>query len=97
MEGNLYAHLLEVEDAVQALLDNMMPGMAEEAGAAEKLKARDPMRWVGLMNCRKAKVEEIIFAELVYSKTCLSAWGRLTPCCSFLKALSSCLTQYILL
>ncbi|MCI9346867.1 MAG: hypothetical protein HFI56_11535 [Lachnospiraceae bacterium] len=25
------------------------------------------MRWVGLMNCCKAQVEEIIFAELVYS------------------------------
>ena len=29
------------------------------------LKARDPMRWVGLMNCCKAQVEEIIFAELI--------------------------------
>ncbi|MFG6350568.1 MAG: TnpV protein, partial [Oscillospiraceae bacterium] len=27
---------------------------------------RDPMRWVGLMNCCKAQVEEIIFAELIY-------------------------------
>ncbi len=48
------------------LLDSMMPGMAKEAGATEDLKARDPMRWVGLMNCCKAQVEEIIFAELIY-------------------------------
>ena len=65
MEGKLYAHLLETEDAAQALLDSMMPGMAKEAGATEDLKARDPMRWVGLMNCCKAQVEEIIFAELI--------------------------------
>ena len=67
MEGKLYAHLLETEDAAQDLLDSMMPGMAKEAGATEDLKARGPMRWVGLMNCCKAQVEEIIFVELVYS------------------------------
>ena len=65
--GKPYAHLLEVEDAAHDLLDSMMPGMAKEAGATEDLKARDPMRWVGLMNCCKAQVEEIIFAESVYS------------------------------
>lgn len=48
------------------LLDSMMPGMAKEAGATEDLKAHDPMRWVGLMNCCKTQVEEIIFAELIY-------------------------------
>ena len=48
MDGKLYTHLLEVEDAAQDLLESMMPGMAKEAGATEELKARDPMRWVGL-------------------------------------------------
>ncbi|MFR5902138.1 MAG: TnpV protein, partial [Neglectibacter timonensis] len=28
-------------------------------------KARDPMRWVGLMNTLKAQAEEIILLELV--------------------------------
>ena len=67
MDGELYAHLLEVEDAANDLLDSMMPGMAKEAGTTEELKARDSLRWVGLMNCCKAQVEEIIFSELVYS------------------------------
>ena len=66
MDGKLYAHLLEVEDAAQGLLGSMMPDMAKEAGATEDLKARDPLRWVGLMNCCKAQVEEIIFAELIF-------------------------------
>lgn len=66
MEGKLYAHLLETEVAANDLLENMMPGMAKEAGATEELKAHDPMRWVGLMNCCKAQVEEIIFVELIY-------------------------------
>ena len=66
MEGKLYAHLLETEDAANDLLESMMPGMAKEAGATEDLKAHDPMRWVGLMNCCKAQVEEIIMADLIY-------------------------------
>ena len=66
MDGKLYAHLLEVEDTANDLLDSMIPSMAKEARATEELKARNPMRWVGLMNCCKAQVEEIIFAELIY-------------------------------
>ena len=66
MEGKLYAHLLEIEDAANDLLDSMMPGMAKAAGATEELKARNPMQWVGLMNSCKAQVEEIIFADLIF-------------------------------
>ena len=64
--GKLHAHLLSVEDAAHDLLDSMMPEMAKEAGATESLKSCDPLAWVGLMNCCKAQVEEIIFAELIY-------------------------------
>ena len=38
----------------------------EAAGVTEELKARDPMRWVGLMNTLKAQAEEIIQDELIY-------------------------------
>ena len=38
--------------------------MMEAAGVTEELKARDPMRWVGLMNTLKAQAEEIILFEL---------------------------------
>ena len=37
----------------------------EAAGVTEELKARDPIRWVGLMNTLKAQVEEIIINELI--------------------------------
>ena len=39
----------------------------EVAGVTEELKARDPMRWVGLMNTLKAQAEEVIFQELIYA------------------------------
>lgn len=39
--------------------------MMEAAGVTEELKARDHMRWVGLMNTLKAQAEEMIFQELI--------------------------------
>ena len=39
----------------------------EMAGVTKGLKARDPMRWVGLMNTLKAQAEEVIFQELIYA------------------------------
>ena len=39
--------------------------MMEAAGVTEELKARDPMRWIGLINTLKAQAEEIIFEELI--------------------------------
>ena len=47
-------------------MDAMLPRMMEAAGVNEELKARDPMRWVGLMNTLKAQAEEIVFQELSY-------------------------------
>lgn len=38
----------------------------EAAGVTEELKARDPMRWAGLMNTLKAQMEEIIQIEVIY-------------------------------
>ena len=44
----------------------MLPHMMKGAGVTEELKARDPMRWVGLMNTLKAQEEEIVLTELIY-------------------------------
>ena len=35
------------------------------AGVTEELKARDPIRWVGLMNTLKVQAEEIVNDELI--------------------------------
>ena len=47
-------------------MDAMLPRMMEAAGVTEELKARDPMRWVGLMNTLKAQAEEIIRLEILF-------------------------------
>ncbi len=48
-------------------MDAMLPRMMEAAGVTEELKARDPMRWVGLMNTLTAQIEEILLRELICS------------------------------
>ena len=67
MDGTVFSHCLEIEDAANSRLEAMMPQMAKAAGATEQLKARDHMKWVGLMNSCKAQAEEIILSELIYS------------------------------
>ena len=67
LSETLYPHLLEIEQTAQNRLEQMMPKLAQAAGATESLKASDPMKWVGLMNNCKAQAEEIILRELVFS------------------------------
>ena len=66
LTGTLYNHLYETDRAAQERLDTILPKLAVSAGATEALKARDPMKWVGIMNACKAQVEEIIRSELIY-------------------------------
>ena len=66
LSEKLYPHLLEIDRAAREWMDTMLPCMMETAGVTEELKARDPMRWAGLMNTLKAQVEEVLLQELVY-------------------------------
>ena len=67
LSGSLFLHLQEVDETAHQRLEQMMPQLAQTAGATEELKARDPMQWVGLMNTCKAQAEEILMAELINS------------------------------
>lgn len=66
LSEKLYPHLLEIDRAAREWMDTMLPCMMETAGVTEELKARDPMRWAGLMNTLKAQAEEIIQSELIF-------------------------------
>lgn len=67
LSEKLYPHLVEIDQAANERLAQLMPQMAKAAGITEQLKATDQMRWIGLMSAVKAQVEEIIFEELIYS------------------------------
>ena len=67
LSEKLYPHLRKIDEAAQNRLETMIPKLMEAAGISEKLKAENPMQWVGLMNNCKAQAEETILSELVYS------------------------------
>ena len=67
LSEKLYPHLLEIDLTARERMEAMLPRMMEAAGVTEELKARDPMRWVGLMNTLKAQAEETIVQELIYA------------------------------
>ena len=67
LSETLYPHLLEIDNAANQRMDTLLQQLAKDAGVTEKLKAADPMRWVGLMNTVKAQAEEILLAELIYA------------------------------
>ena len=66
LRGTLNAHLADTDEAAHERLSAMIPRMARTAGATEKLKAENPMKWVGLMNTLRAQAEEVIMNELIY-------------------------------
>ncbi len=66
LSEKLYEHCGEINDACRSRMELIIPELAKTAGATEALKAADPMKWVGLMNCCKAQAEEIVKFELIY-------------------------------
>ena len=67
LSETLYPHLREIDETANRRLEQMMPELMKQNGVTEELKARDQMKWVGLMNNLKAQAEETILSELVYN------------------------------
>ena len=67
LSETLYPYLLETEETMERRMEELIPKLAETAGATEKLKAADPMKWVGLMNTLKDQAEEVILKELIFA------------------------------
>lgn len=67
MDDALNAHLEEVDHQAHEMLDLLIRQMAEHEGITEQLKAADQMAWVGAMNNIRARVEEIVYRELICS------------------------------
>ena len=65
--GKLAEHLAEIEQTALSRMDQMVAQMAKTEGVTEELKARDPMKWVQLMNNLRNAAEETILTELIYS------------------------------
>ena len=66
MEGTLFKHLSEIDQACNERTEIIIPAMAKQEGVTEALKATDQMEWVRRMNSIRSRAEEIILTELVY-------------------------------
>ena len=67
LSGKLTVHLKEIDRTASQRLELLMRSLKKSMGLTEQMKASDPMKWVGLMNNAKAKAEEMILSELIYS------------------------------
>ena len=67
LSERLFPHLQEVEQRAHDRMDELMELMKQERKIDEKLKAHDPMRWVGEMNNIRVCAEEIVLREIVFA------------------------------
>ena len=66
LEGMLFKHLAEIDQACNERMEILVSAMAKQAGVTEALKAADQMEWVRRMNNIRSRAEEIVLTELVY-------------------------------
>ena len=67
LNGNLYSHLQEIDEAAKQRMAQMLPEMMRRSGVTEALKAQNPLAWVGMMNNLKAQAEEVVLHELIFN------------------------------
>ena len=66
LEGTLFKHLAEIDQACNERMKNIVSAMAKQEGVTEALKAANQMEWVCRMNSIRSCGEEIVLTELVY-------------------------------
>ena len=65
VEGTLFKHLSEIDQACNERMEIIVPAMAKQEGVTEALKAADQMEWVRRKNSIHSRAEEIVLHELV--------------------------------
>ena len=69
LNGTLDDHVAEIDRQAEEMLDRLTRQMAAREGVTEALKVSDQMAWVGAMNNIRARAEEAVRAELIYSQS----------------------------
>lgn len=67
MTDKLWDHLNAVDDEVDARMERLIEQIKRAEGITEALKARDQLRWIGLMNNIRACAEEIVREEIIFA------------------------------
>ncbi len=66
MNGSLISCLNGIDERCNKIVRITIREMAKENNVDEKLKAKNQLKWVGLMNNFKNVAEEIVLNELIY-------------------------------
>lgn len=66
MNKTLNKHLKEVQETAKARVDILIKKFAKQDNINEKLKAKNQLEWVQMMNNCKNRAEEIVFSEIIY-------------------------------
>ena len=69
LEGTLFKHLAEIDQACNERIENIVSAMAKQEGVTEALKAADQIEWVRRMNSIRNRAEEIVRE---YPKVCVN-------------------------
>ena len=69
MEGTLFKHLAEIDQACNERMKIIVSDMAKQEGVTEALKAANQIEWVRRMNNIRNRAEEIVLHELVYEES----------------------------
>ena len=67
LEGTLFKHLAEIDQACNERMEIIVSAMSEQEGVTEALKATDQMEWVRRKNNIRNREDEIILSALVYA------------------------------
>lgn len=64
-EGRLNAYLADIDRQAKEMLGLIIEQTAKREGVNEDLKAKDPLKWVQMMNNIKALADEFVKSELL--------------------------------
>ena len=67
LEGTLFKHLAEIDQACNERMEIIVSAMSEKEGVTEELKAADQREWVRRKNSIRNRAEGIVLTELVYA------------------------------
>lgn len=65
--GKLNSYLADIDKQAKGMFLRQVKEMAKREGVTEKLKAEQPMEWVGKMNALREAAAEIVYAEVIFA------------------------------
>ena len=66
MKGEVMKHLFSIQTEVEKFWEIEKPKMMKTMGLTEKLKEKDQIEWVGLMNSLLSSLREITYNQIIY-------------------------------